>query len=188
MKPILFVDFDGTLCHDRFWKSLEPLYKEKIQQYLFIKNKELVRDWMKGNYSSEEINKLLAEELNLKYQYLWNIFVSDCKNMVVSKFELEKIKSLSTTYYTILLTDNMDCFDRFTVPSLGLKRYFDEIISSHNLKKSKIDIISQYKEKIPKSILIDNSPNVCKTFKELGGKSFLVTETCPLDYWLDTLV
>jgi len=33
MKSILFIDFDGTLCHDRFWQSIDESSFEKIQNF-----------------------------------------------------------------------------------------------------------------------------------------------------------
>lgn len=38
MKPILFIDFDGTLCHDRFWRNIDASGFEKIQNFLFGEN------------------------------------------------------------------------------------------------------------------------------------------------------
>ncbi|MEK7065997.1 MAG: hypothetical protein AAB965_00305 [Patescibacteria group bacterium] len=54
-KPILFCDFDGVLCYDRFWRSLPSHEYEKMQDALFRRDKEMVNDWMRGEYCAEEI-------------------------------------------------------------------------------------------------------------------------------------
>lgn len=195
MKPILFIDFDGTLCHDRFWRSLEPELQSKVQTYLFGVEKEKVRDWMLGKYTSEEINQMLAGELNTHYGVLWSTFVNDCEKMSVPTDVLNKIGNLRDRYITVLITDNMDCLDRFTVPALGLDKYFDLIVNSHSEKRLKNDdggkafqkVSEKYQSSISDSILIDNSTSSCQVFESLGGKSCLVTPEKTLLDWLETI-
>ncbi|TSC62016.1 MAG: Uncharacterized protein G01um101448_395 [Parcubacteria group bacterium Gr01-1014_48] len=192
MKPILFLDFDGTLCHDRFWRSLEQHLLGKVQQY-FTSNKEIIRDWMVGRYTSEEINRWMAEELSIEYDGLWNVFVSDCKSMSVSKNTLQAIKDFRSQYFTILITDNMDCFDRFTMPAINLQNYFDVVVNSYNRRISKNEnngelfkrVATENGLELIDSILIDNSETICKIFQNLGGQSLFVTKERPVDYWLD---
>lgn len=194
MKSALFIDFDGTLCYDRFWRSLEPGIKDKVQNF-FISNKDLVDNWMRGDYISEEVNKKISDAVFCDHDMLWDAFVNDCKTMFVSKSDLDQISRLRKTFITLLITDNMDCFNRFTVPSLKLDAYFDEIINSFNKQLLKTDNNGElFKEvvlakgaDISKSILVDNSDGSCKTFEKLGGKAFLVTKEKPLAYWLSTL-
>ncbi len=139
MKPLLFIDFDGTLCHDRFWRSADDVTKGKIQDFLFNPKNPLVAEWMKGKHTSEDINQILAKELDVDYQKLWDIFVEDCKTMKISDEVLNHLAILKNKYITILSTDNMDCLDRFTVPSLKLDLYFDAILNSYNERSLKID-------------------------------------------------
>lgn len=165
MKPILFIDFDGTLCHDRFWRSLEPELQSQVQAYLFGTEKEKVKDWMLGKHTSEEINQIVAEELNSDYDVLWPTFVNDCEKMSISEATLNKVGSLRDRYFTILI-------------ALGLGRYFDLIVNSHTERALKNDengksfqkVIEKYKSPLSESILIDNSPSSCKVFEDLGGK------------------
>ncbi|HEY4486325.1 MAG TPA: hypothetical protein VJB70_01150 [Candidatus Paceibacterota bacterium] len=195
MKSALFVDFDGTLCHDKFWRSLEPALQEKIQEYLFGVDQEIVNDWMRGVYTSEDIHQKLVEDLKINYEFLWNIFVEDCRTMFVEKSVLGKIAKLRDRYITVLITDNMDCFDRFTVPALGMDACFDYIVNSYNEKMSKndnggklfLDISARIGGMLPESILIDNSPKTCEIFQKLGGRSFWVTAEKPLSLWLDLI-
>lgn len=192
-KPILFIDFDGTLCHDKFWRSLAPELQIKIQERLFGSESVVVREWMLGKYSSEEINKMLTDELGVEYDVLLAAFVSDCKTMSVEGDALRKIGELRDRYFTVLMTDNMDCFDRFTVPALRLDTYFDRIVNSctkgilkeEDNGKSFRDFICESTALISEHILMDNSKTTCDLFQQLGGKWFLITPRKPLLYCLD---
>lgn len=195
MKPLLFIDFDGTLCHDKFWRSIDACRFEQIQQFLFSENKSVIRDWMNGVYSSEDINRILSKELNISFEEIWNLFVDECKNMTISKDTLNQIQKVRKNYETILITDNMDCFTRFTVPAQKLDYFFDLIINSFENKKFKkdnggkifVELASKKNIKIEDCFLIENSKAVCTLFSKLGGTSCLVTSETSLDYWLAKL-
>jgi FMN phosphatase YigB (HAD superfamily) len=189
MKPALLIDFDGTLCHDKFWRSLPPETLEKIKIFEFG-GSGIAQKWMRGEHTSEEVNELIAKKIGMPYEELWNIFVDNCSSMKVSAQVLEKLNSLRARYNTILLTDNMDSFDRFTVPALN---YFDLIINSYTEKRGKndaegqlmADVLERVGSKVKDSYLLDNSESACNVFTNLGGTSFLVTPEQNLQYWLD---
>ena len=124
-KPILFCDFDGVLCWERYWRSLPSVEHEKMQELLFRNDTTIVNDWMRGKYSAEEINQLVARKIGMPFEKLWNIFVEDCKTMQVSKDILKKLRAFRKYYIVILITGNMDSFTRFTHPALMLENYFD---------------------------------------------------------------
>ena len=192
MKPILFIDFDGTLCHDRFWRSADKVIQEKIQDYLFSTENTLASEWMKGSHTSEEINRILSKELNVDFETLWKIFVHDCETMRVSQVDLNLVAILKDRYYTVLATDNMDCLDRFTVPALRLGNYFDLILNSYNERMFKNDqegkfylsAAENHGVDIKDCILLDNSEKTCALFKRLGGTAYLISGSKSLVYWL----
>ena len=196
MKPILFVDFDGTLCHDRFWRSIGDDAYEKIQEFLFGPDTSLVMSWMRGEYTAEEVNQMVAKELAMSYETVWNIFVEDCKDMHVSPSTLETIGVLRDRFETILITDNMDCFTRFTVPVLKLDFYFDVIVNSFYTKALKKDHEGEFflrsaQERvvsINECMLIDDSKTTCNLFDTLGGNSCVVTPEYSIEYWLEKLL
>lgn len=195
MKKVLFIDFDGTLCHDRFWRSAGLEIRGRIQDLVFKKEKEIADKWMRGEVSSEEINRLVSTELQIPFQNIWDIFVADCKGMQVSSSILKQINDLGDRFHTVLVTDNMDCFTRFTVPSLTLDSYFDLIVNSSEIRKRKgdnngevfSDVVSEFSSKLEDSTLIDDSQTVCANFTKLGGTSCLVTAERPLSAWLKSL-
>ena len=194
-KPILFCDFDGTLCHDRYWRSLPPDEYEKVQELLFKDSTILVNDWMRGKYSAEEINQIVSKKTGIPFEKLWNIFVDDCKTIYVSKEILETLHRLRNQYTVILITGNMDSFSRFTQPALALENYFDYISNSFYEGIHKTDnrgeIFLKYAEKysvpIQNCIVIDDSKNVCKIFNELGGTAYFVTQDQNILYYLEKL-
>lgn len=192
MKKYLFIDFDGTLCHDRFWRSLPSELYKKVQNFLFCENKHIAYQWMRGYYTSEQINQLVADGVGIDRDLLWNLFVDDCKTMKVSQSTLKKIDGLRGRFSVILVTGNMDCFDRFTVPSLKLNEYFDNIINSYNegiLKDENngLTFTQLAGDAIHNSFLIDDSEGVCKAFSRLGGRALQVTKVKNIDYLLKTI-
>ena len=184
MKNI-FIDFDGTICFDYFWRSCPEEIKAAIGKFLFQDNTYLLEDWMRGKKSSEDINKIVSTNCNLDYNMVWDYFVKDCENMYIPEDILKVISSSRKNNTLILITDNMDSFNRFTKDKLKLTEYFDYIFNSFDyglLKDDPIDkglfkkVIDEHNFDINKSILIDNSQKNCDLFGELGGESFLVKD------------
>lgn len=182
-KPILFLDFDKTLCFDRYWRSLPAEQFQMVQEYIFGADRKLLHDWMRGKYTAEEVNILLAEKLGMPYQDLWQLFVRDCETMEVSAEALEMIQNVRKKYMTILVTGNMDSFMRFTVPALKLRGYFDRISSSSDTASFKDDgegaifreYAKNYHTELSECVLIDDSPRTCETFRKLGGIAYQAT-------------
>jgi|SRR3989338_2219001 len=183
IKPILFCDFDGTICHERYWRSLPSEQYEKVQNLLFRNDKTYVNDWMSGKYTAEQVNERVAQEIGVPYEKVWQLFVNDCNTMRVAQEILEELSALRSRYTVILMTGNMDSFSRFTVPALGLKNYFDYISNSYHEGKHKTDkngeIFIEYADKfdvpLKKCVVIDDSQNVCTTFESLGGVAYRIT-------------
>ncbi len=184
-KQNIFIDFDGTICFDYFWRSSPEKIKETIVKFLFQNNTYLLEDWMRGQKSSEDINKIISTECNLDYNMLWDYFVKDCENMYVAEDVLSAISSCRKNNTVILITDNMDSFNRFTKDKLKLKEYFDYIFNSCDYGLLKDDLIPKglfkkvidiHNFDIKRSILLDNSQKNCDLFNELGGESFLVKD------------
>ena len=94
MKPILFVDFDKTLCHDRFWRSMPADMYERIQQLLIVENRSRMDDWLRGKCTAEDINVFVARELGIPEEELWKVFVNDARTMHVPIELLELIQTL----------------------------------------------------------------------------------------------
>lgn len=186
-KNILFVDFNGVLSYKNFWFSLENKkhslnkYLPKIETFLFKENIELVKKWMLGLYSSEEIHKLICDNLSINYDDLFSVFQGDCDNLDISSKILEKIKQLKPYYTCILATDNMDSFDRFTIPNNPiLNDVFDRVDNSFSMKRMKsndggyyfTNLVKESKTEMGNCILIDDSNGNCRCFEDIGGQAY----------------
>jgi FMN phosphatase YigB (HAD superfamily) len=191
MKQALFIDFDGVLCRDRFWRGLPREQYDLIQEQLIEGNRELMDQWMRGKRTSEEVNQYVSELLGVPYEDVWQVFVQDAKAMQVSKEALQLISVLRERFLTILITVNMDSFDRFTVPALGLDSHFDLIVNSYNEGRFKFeedgamfaDAAAKLGAAFLGAYLIDDSANNCAVFDKLGGTGFLVdAEHSTYDY------
>ncbi len=195
MKPLLLVDYDGTLCFDRFWQTLEPALFARIQELLFTPQNPRLEQWMRGQLTSEQINSWLADNIPTSFEQLWAVFVHDCKKMRVSEAALTHLATLRARFTTILLTDNMDCFTRFTVPELRLHAHFDHILNSadHGMMKRDNEgelfqrLAKEHRTEMSRVWLIDNSSSTCEQVNRLGGKGCLVTTQQPVEVWLAKL-
>lgn len=190
-KPILFCDFDGTICRDKYWRSLPPELFDKVQNLLFGADMTFVNDWMMGRHTAEKANQKVALALYMPYKMVWRLFVNDCVTMRVSKTMLSRISELRSRYSVILLTGNMDSFSRFTVKSLRLDHHFDLVINSYYERRLKTDNFAACAERygvpITECFVIDDSLSVCASFEALGGTAFLVTPERDVDYYLALL-
>lgn len=181
MKPlIVFLDWDGTLCFSRFWETAKQ--RTIIDDVLFRQNKPMVLEWMRGKYTSEEIHDFLEKEARVSPADIWKEFVRGCETMGFDTRLRERVKNLRKKAKVVLVTGNMDCFSRFTVPALGLKEVFDDVVNSSELGylktenegKTFLDILAKYKVGIQESILVEDSENTCKVFEKIGGRAYRV--------------
>lgn len=187
-KPILFMDFNGVISYDDFWLSIRDKdhelnkYHEAIEKFLFEDNRDIIRDWMVGKYTSENIHKILADNIGVDGKKLFDVFIDDCGNLDISDKILEQVAQLKPKFHIILITDNMDSLDRFTFPRhlSRLNKIFDRMDNSYNLKNLKrynngqyfIERLKERSAPIEQSILIDDSNTNCEVFKGLGGISY----------------
>lgn len=198
-KNIVFIDWDGTLCWSRFWESLSEsnVAFKKVVNDFFTFEKETVNNWMRGDFTSEEINSIISDRSGLSKTLIWQAFISDCQKMYVDPEVISLIEKVREKYTVVLATGNMDCFSRFTIPALKLDKIFNLIINSYDIGYLKTefngrtftDCIKQFKiTDISKSYLLDNSENVCMVFNGLGGKAMKVNSKEDTINYLQTLL
>jgi FMN phosphatase YigB (HAD superfamily) len=195
-KSVICIDWNGTLNNENFFRSLDQETYSKIQTVLFTAQKQMVVDWMKGKYTSEEVVSYLAHYLGIPFDDLWDVFVDDCMTMSIDPEIRSQIEKLKERYTVILITGNMDCFTRFTVPALNLNELFDGVYSSHEsgiLKDENdgevfVTCLQKHDGSIAEAHLFDDSEMVCNIFSAHGGKAHLVTKEKPLKEQLETLL
>jgi len=96
---------------------------------------------MKGELTSEDIVKKIANETNLEYKNVFDEFIKGCTLMEFVDDKVPNlIKKLKTKGIKIYIaSNNMDSFDRWTIPAMKLENIFDGIINSFPIKALKHD-------------------------------------------------
>ncbi len=195
-KNILFIDFNWVISYKNFWHSLEikdnNTYKS-INNYLFKENINIVKDWMVWKFSSSEICKYISNNLNLDYEYIYNTLVEDCKKIDLSENILNLLKKLKKHYYIVLVTDNMDCFSRYTLKyNREYFKIFDWIFNSSEHWFFKNDIynhyLNKYNSQINLSYLIDDSIRNCESFKKIWWNTLNLKWEDDVVKWLKKLL
>jgi FMN phosphatase YigB (HAD superfamily) len=185
-KKTIFIDWHNTLSTDLFFSSYAhnnqglPLRKAFYDSVLNYPS--ILHDWLRGGLNSEQIIQRVAQHAQLDFDVVWPLFVKDCETIALAPSLADKLIRLKEKYHTILVTDNMDCFNRFTVPSQNLLRYFHSISNSCDCKLMKEDkdgkIFSQLAQQrnitISDCILIDDREDVSQIFTQLGGTTYRV--------------
>lgn len=143
MSPkIIFIDWDGTMSVSKFWGKLEDqdLYYQ-IQKFLFVNNKDILSNWVKGSLTLEEVLTKIFDGTGIDEELLLSELKRSCEEMdLVSPEVLELVGKVRNRGIKVLIaTDNMDTFERWTVPSLRLNEHFDGILNSFYLQAFKRD-------------------------------------------------
>jgi hypothetical protein len=189
-KPILFIDFNGVLSYNNFWYELESeshqyhYYWPLLQNFLFSRDKEILTQWMLGELTSEDVHQIIQSRLSIPYDFLFPLFVNNCKSIDISYPILDRVEKLKSRYYCILATANMDSLERFTFPANPrIITVFDQIDNSYHIKMFKqTDGGAYFAQTIRKlgavassCVLLDDSKSTCAVFDTLGGRSFNVS-------------
>lgn len=135
MKKTLLVDFDGVISNGKFYDSKvlgRNELSQTVQRYLFAPDQDaLIQDWMRGVRTYQEVHEQVSAALDIPLHELDTFLEQSVKEFVFNHSLLDYIDTLRRTGWKVYLyTDNMDIFDKLTVPYHGLQEYFDAIYSS----------------------------------------------------------
>lgn len=177
---VLFLDWDGTLSRARFWSAVDGALYGNIQRLLFQDNRPLVAEWMRGGRSSEEVCAWLADRTGAGAAELFKALAAGCAAMTVTEEAAGAIGSIRATTRVILVTDNMDCFSRFTLANSQVKGLFDEVVNSAAVGRLKnddggwsfLEAASRNGAAVKDCRLIDDSAGTCALLTELGGRAW----------------
>lgn len=190
---VIFLDWNKTLSYSRFWSQLanqnHPYnrYRGLITQWVFEKNIDLVNNWMRGKFTSEDVCKKIEEIAGIDSKIIFEALAESCANMELCSPEIPDLISRikAKGIKTIIATDNMDTFRKFTIEGMGLDKIFDDFLVSYDLKLFKYDVDG---DKIPffddflkrnglkysEVILIDDSDDPTGVYKKVGFKIDLI--------------
>lgn len=182
---LLLVDFDGVLSDGRFYYSPDPVQKElgdTAANVIFnAETDELVRQWMKGEYSYSDMHDIVERQTGVDARQLDRLLRESVKHMLLNHPLLSFIASLRSGGVAVsLFTNNMDIFDTVSRAHHQLDEHFDYIYSSSQYGQLKFenDILLQTamresgveKEGIA---LVDDSRNSFKMATKYGIGVFL---------------
>lgn len=201
----VFVDWDGTLSDSRFWGHWQehPEYAEKydkVQQALFEspEGQEINRKWMVGWIKYPNVMRQVANMTEIPAEELTEGLQHSAENMSLIDMRvlgpIQRLRDMGKQ--VVIATDNMDTFNRWTVPKMRLYDYFDDVLNSHKIQKLKSDMHSiqnrseffyRYLNDMgiapENTVLIDNSLGA-KCIEAVGMNFLHVTDEQPLLYHL----
>lgn len=137
----LFLDWNGTLSHDKFWGHLETdkntneLFNS-IEKCLFSDLKNLIKPWMKGKMYSEDVCKLISQKTGISNRLLHEELKKSCLGMEMSDSRIiDLIADIKNNIPIIAIaTDNMDTFSKWTFPAkLERLNLFDANLNSFEI-------------------------------------------------------
>lgn len=188
---LLFVDFNGVLSCDPYWKSLRdvshPLHRfaETVERFVFTEQPELFRQWMLGQHTAETFHALVAQGTGVPYQDLFESFVQDCAAMDVSENLIEKLRGMKRGFRIILATANTDALERYIIPhNTSAFDVFDVVDNSFHIGRLKhtdggayfTDRAAREGISLHRAYLLEDSERTCDVFRALGGTAFLVKD------------
>lgn len=144
---IVFIDWSGTLSKSKFWGHLEQSSKRDrelfllLENSLFKRNTNLINPWMKAGMTTEEVNTIIAKDISVHFDKIHKEFIKSCELMkFVSEsipYLIKKIRKSGTKVY--IATNNMDSFNKWTIPAMKLLDIFDGVVNSFTTKALKHD-------------------------------------------------
>ena len=164
-KPkVAFFDWFATLSSSVFWEQLKdpnhPHHNlaDKLEFSMFTNLGHLINPWMRGEYTTEEVLTEVSIDSGIPYDIVMEEFIASCKTMTLVSEEIpiliSQLRELGVR--TIIATDNMDSFTRWTIPAMGLDTMFDDILNSYDLGALKGDIDNNSRLLFFHDYLVDN--------------------------------
>ena len=143
---IIFIDWYLTLTSVTFLNKLKTEHHDifkKFIEVIFEKNQNGWQyDWARGKLNKENAAAEIEKAGIMPHEKVLQTFADCCANQtldypevlnLISKIRKQGIK-------VVLATDNWDVFCDYTIPSLNLEHYFDDILSSNQVGFLKRDV------------------------------------------------
>lgn len=195
LKAVLF-DFSKVLSRGLFYSGLgevDPKRYERLQAEIFAPPSTLCDRWMRNELSWQDINRHLSRKLDLPKRSLDHYLLDSVRRMPLDEDLIGWAKELKAAGRpTAIVTDNMDTFSAYTVPSLGLDKIFSVIINSADQRMLKKDQngrlfqIARARLGLPDFgavLLVDDSRRNCELFQRLGGQAVVYKEFADAIPW-----
>lgn len=206
MHPkVIFLDFDGTICVSRFWghwakDDARSGVNRLIQELFFQTKADTLKQWMRGEHTAEDIVRIISTDIDFSADELLIGLKESCEQMkLLNPKILPLVKLLRLNGIKVVIaTDNMDTFQRWTVPALNLDKHFDDILDSYSLNALKNDKDSKGRSKFfgeyferkqldpNETVLIDDGVHN-SAIRDFGMQFIQVTAASPVESILASL-
>ncbi len=196
MLKIVIFDFDGVLSKDYFYANLKSAYPEVhqfIQKRVFGVGSKMPNQWMRGQLTSEQVNKFISDNTDIDFDKLNKLFIESVKAMRIDAGLIGLVKKLKVHSFKVaLVTNNMDVFSTITVRHHKLDKIFSVIVNSFDYGIMKHDedgkLFDIAMAKIAESdysttLLIDDSEKARSVFEQKGGLTFAYEDYPSFTKW-----
>lgn len=143
---VIFIDWYKTISFNNFWNHFKndgrvEIYNALVDS-LYLDNKNLIKKWMRGNINADFILDKASNDTGLDRNFLNKELIKSCEEMDICKDSLQLIQDIRDKgKKCVLASDNMDVFEKYTIPALNLGEYFDDILLSNKIGYLKSDFI-----------------------------------------------
>ena len=174
----VIVDFDGTLCCERYFARLGSEALDAIAGLVFGDASGLWADpWMRGDLTSADVAAYLSGHLGQTPETILSALREGCAEMRLNPAVLEfAVDQRARGRKTALVTANMDVFTEVVAPAHALNSVFDVVLntSDHRTLDKAILWRKAFDSFGPgysfaSSLLVEDSPKMAALFESLGG-------------------
>lgn len=172
-------------------------WHKNIIDYIFVKNRYLIDEWMRAKFDERYVAKLISEEFGYPDNLILKDLAESCQKMQLVSDEVYDLVAQIRKRGTqcVIATDNMDTFLKYTKPALKLENYFDDFLVSFEQKILKFDVknnsipffddyLKKHKLSYEDVLLIDDCIDKSGTYARLG---FRVLQVFSPDDFLEKL-
>lgn len=195
----VFFDFDGVLCRDRFYTTVEaefPQATKFVSDVIFGGDQKYADRWMRGQLTYRDINTIIADQTGIPLKILTDLFFSGVRQMQIDVKLLDFAATLKQGGVKVaIVTNNMDIFNEVTVPEQNLVDNFTVTVNSYDYGTMKheqngllfdVTLKKLGLESFHDVLLIDDSPVACEIFKRKGGAAYRYVNQKEFEIWLKT--
>ena len=176
------IDFGFTLSSDYYFRELGSRYTERITELLFSRDSAISRRWMGGLVTSKDVAECLSDHLDASAEDIYSALARGCSRMSFNQAVRDfAMNQKAQGRKLALVTVNADIFKDVIVPSHGLDREFDTIVSSSDFKTelpSKQPLWDAAFDALgpefgyANSLLIEDTRREIELVRELGGSAY----------------
>jgi len=192
----VIIDFGFTLSSDYYFRELGLQYTDRIAQFVFSRDSEIGRRWMGGVISSHEVSKRLSDCLGLSADEIHSALARGCSRTSFNQSVWNFARTQRADGRKLaLVTGDVDIVGEIIVPSHGLDREFDSIVSSSDfgvelpskqpLWDAAFDALGP-EFGYANSLLIEDTRREVELFRDLSGTAYQYRNDQEFDDWLNS--